>query len=84
LAYLVGQALLQHTVQVGIVDAVIRPQRDAEPIVDRDRLGPRQDHLDQLSVGIQRSRANWYRRVVQRCKLHSKGPFPAAEFFDPE
>ena len=39
---------------------------DAHPIVDHDRLGPRQQHLDELPVRVERRCADGMRRITER------------------
>ena len=61
--------------QVRAFDAVALPDTDAHAVVEHDGLGTRQKHADELTVGVQRSRADWMRRVAERQgRLHGTKP----------
>jgi hypothetical protein len=65
--------ILQRPVQLGRVDAVVEPHRQAHAVVDRDGLRAGQQHLHDLPVRVERCCADRRRRVVQRhCRLHRR------------
>ncbi len=68
---LLRERLLDQAMQLGRIDAVVQPDRQAHAIVDRNGLGPGQQHLDQLPVRVERSSTDRRWRVAQHLEwLH--------------
>jgi len=59
-----GQRVLDQPMQLGHVLAFAQPDGHSHPSVDRDRVRARHQHPDQLSVRIERGRADGRRRVA--------------------
>jgi hypothetical protein len=67
------ERFLDEPVELRRVDAVVQPDRQAHAVVDRNRLRPRHQHLDELAVRIEGRCADRRRLAFQRLSENHRG-----------